>query len=148
MPDLLLSVQIDRTDLGLASLDLNDHNNYYISSDNFLGGQVQYERNQVTSPFIDGSVTVNRRKQIVTDQMTVEVLGVNKADLITNINNLVLAFSQDTYNLQIAYGSVVYQYACEAADYTVQYSGPRWIANHVQVQLSFPRQPVPTVGVF
>lgn len=147
MPDLLFSVLVTRDNLGLADLDCNDHINYYIAAQ-FLGGTITWNRQQATSPFIDGSVTTYRSKQMVTENIAVEVLGDDITTLYANMSALVAAFTQDSFNLQVAIGSDVVQYACEAADYTVAWVGSRMVAKQVQVTFSMPRQPQPVVGGF
>lgn len=146
MPDVALSVQISRDDLGLAALDLNDHVSYYISGQNFLGQAVSWDRKQVTSPFMDGSVTTTRTRQMVNDQLSVEVLGSTQVDLQNKLTTLIQAFAQDTFNLQVAFSTATYQWECESADYTVSFQAERWIAQQVLVSFQFPRNPVPILG--
>lgn len=146
MPDILFSVVVDRTDLGLADLDLNDHLSYYVSSQGLFGQAVSYQRNQVTSPYLDGGVTISRNKEMVTDSIGIEVLGHSNPDVQSKLQALVAAFTQDTYNLQVAFNTTVYQWACEAADYTINWDSTRWIAKQLLVNFSFPRQPVAVKG--
>ena len=148
MANIALSVTVDRNDLGLSTLDINDHVNYYVSSNSFLGATVSWQRTQVTSPFLDGSVTVTRNREQVTDNLSVEVLGTSYSNLMNNLGNLIDAFTQDTFNLQVAFSTSVLQYMCEAADYTVQFDSSRWIGQQVLVTFSIPRNPVPITGRF
>lgn len=148
MPDASISLVISRDQLGLDDLELNDHVMSYISSQNFLGAAVQYQRNQIQSPFIDGQITTFRSLQSVQDNLTLEVLGGSHKTMINNLNTIVAAFLQDTYNLRIKFGVTSIQYACEAADYTVDYTSERWIQPQALVTFSFPRQPTPVSGGF
>jgi hypothetical protein len=147
MPDILFSLLITRDSLGLPDLDLNDHLNYYVA-DQFMGGQVTWNRNQVTSPFIDGAITTYRTKQMVTDTVNIEVLTTTYTGAMTSLRTLVQAFTQDTYNLQIGIGvsTAALQYQCEAADYTMDWTNSRWVAKHLSISFSVPRNPVPILG--
>lgn len=147
MPDLGLSVVVSRDLLGLAGLEINDHLAYYVGPQ-LLGGQVAWNRQQVTSPFIDGQVTTWRTRQNVTEQLGVEVLGDTPGELNANLAVLLAAFIQDSFHLAVAIGAQSFEYACEAADYQVGWTGPRWVACQLQVVFAMPRQPVPVAGAF
>ena len=141
-----MTVSVTRTQLGLPVLQINDHNAYYISQ-SFLGGQMSWTRNQVTSPYLDGAVTVNRTRGMVTEQVVVEVLGgPSQALLQANVATLLAAFSQDSYLLTVIIATTSYEYLCEAADYQIAWTGPRFFAKQAQVTFSMPRQPIPVVG--
>lgn len=145
----VVAASVTRASLGLPDLDLNDFTHYYVA-DTFLGGQVTWNRTQVSSPWVDGQITVARTRGTVTETVAVEVLGASPNQVQTNLVNLLEAFLQDTYQLHVTLGggsaSATYVYQCEAADYQVSWTGPRMQANQVQVQLSVPRSPVPVTG--
>jgi|SRR6184192_3654342 len=145
MPDITLSVTVSRTGLGLSALEINDHLDYYIAPQ-FLGANAQWNRTQVTSPFLDGSVTTQRYRQTVNEQLGVEVLGASQADLQAKLSALLGAFFQDSFTITITVDGTAYAYACEAADYQVNWNGPRFIAAQVQVVFSVPRSPAPVSG--
>lgn len=147
MTDLALSVAVTRTQLGLSELNLNDHVNYYVAQQQFMGGTMTWTKNQITSPYVDGATTVNRTRGQVTEPVTIEVLGTSDTVLQTNMATLINAFSQDSYDLLIAIGAANYQYQCEAAD--VQQA--RWTVSGLlfkqqQIVFQVPRQPVPILG--
>jgi hypothetical protein len=146
VPDLALAVTVSRTLLGLAPLDINDHLNYYVTPQ-LLGGQVAWTRTQITSPWLDGAVTTNRVRQMVTEPLVIEVLGGTHGELKANVDTLVQAFIQDSFDLELTMGDAAYAYRCEAADYTLGWNGPRMMANQVQVTFSVPRQPTALLGV-
>lgn len=145
MPDISLSVQVSRTLLGLTSLEINDHLNYYVTP-SFLGAQVTWDRTQVTSPFVDDAVTVNRTRGRIGETITVEVRGDTQADLATNLDALLKAMTQDHYTLSVSVGGQGYSYQCEAADYQMTWSGPRMVSKQTQVQFTVPRSPIPLSG--
>lgn len=145
MPDLTLSCTISRTLLSLSALELNDHVKFYIGAES-QPGQVTWQREQVTSQFVEGDFTVSRRRGNVMETVTLEVLGDNQAQLQTNLAELIAAFKQDSFTLTTTFNGTSYAWACEAADYQVLWSGPRMVANQIQVQFQVPRKPIPTIG--
>ena len=147
MPDLGMSVAISRTLLGLAPLQINDHLSYYIAPQ-FLGAAVSWNRQQVTGPFHDGAVTTYRSRQMVSEQIGVEVLGESPAQLNQNVAALLAAFSQDSFTMTVAIGLQQHEYACEASDYQLTWSGPRLVAQQLQVLFTVPRQPVTIQGAY
>jgi hypothetical protein len=146
MADLSLSVAVTRAQLGLGNLNINDHISYYCAAQ-FLGGSMTWNRQQISSPYMDGSVTVNRTRGVVMEPVAVEVLGSTDTALQTNMATLLAALSQDTFDLLVGIGSAQYQYLCEAADVqNAGWSGPRMIAKQAQIVFQVPRQPVPILG--
>jgi hypothetical protein len=150
MPDLGFTTQISRDDLGLAALTLNDHINYYVAG-TFMSGSLSWNRNQISSPWTDGSATTYRYREMVTENITLECLGGPKdtqAALYANISAAIAAFSQDNFLLSIVTAGQQVEYQCEAADYQVAWDGPRMIARQLQVIFQVPRQPMPLEGDF
>lgn len=145
MPDLGLTVTVTRTLLGLADLNINDHSVYALAPGT-MGAQVTWNRTTVSSPYLDDAVTVNRMRGKVNEAVIIEVLGVDQAALASNVDALIKAFSQDHYTLTIGIGSQTYAYRCEAADYQMTWTGPRFVARQVQVVFQVPRSPIPTQG--
>lgn len=141
-----MQVNVERTSLGLPLLNINDHLNYACAAQ-FFGAAVSWTRQQVGSPQVDGQVTVNRQRQMVQEQLAVEVRGDSMAHLRANVDKLVQAAIQDSYLIGIHIDGEHYQYQCEAADYQVSWVGSRFAARQLQVVLTVPRQPVPTIGV-
>lgn len=152
MADLNLSVVLTRDWLGLGPLNINDHVSYAVAQQ-FLGSTVSWNRNQLTSPYMDGSFTASRQRQSVTEQIAVEVFGRSTANgamspttLQANLAALIAAFNQDSFSLTLTLDGTTYSYEAEAADYQVSWVGPRFMARQVQVVFSLPRQPVPLAG--
>ena len=151
--DLSMSVTISRTLLGLTPLEINDQLLYKIAP-GLLGGQVTWQRITASSPYMDDDITVNRRRGRVSEPLLVEVFGRSKAQpnadnpaiLKTNLGTLVQAMVQDTFDLTITLDAQTYIYACEAADYSMAWSTPRFVARQLQVAFVVPRAPVPVSG--
>lgn len=156
MTTLALSVTLTRNLLNLPVLQINDGVRYKVAP-NFLGGAQSWNRQQVTSAWMDGAVTVNRTRQQVQEPVGVEVYGrlvangiATAAVLAANEAELLAAFEQDNFTITVVLGSgdaaVTTAYAAEAADLQSIRTGDRLRALQSQVQFTMPRQPVPLIG--
>lgn len=142
-----MSVLVSRTLLGLADLEINDFENYYVASQ-FLGANAGWNRTQIGAPWTDGTVTVNRTRQMVNEPLAVEVFGGDLEDVKNNVAELLDAFAQDAFTIDVTMDGFEYaKYQCEAADVQHGWVGARFIEGQVQIVFSVPRQPVPLVGV-
>lgn len=139
--DLIMSVEVSRDSMGLDPLEINDHLDYAFASPELFGGQQAWERKQTNSPYVDGDFTVTRRRQNVTEDINIEVFGANNSEVTSNARKLINAFSQDSFTVTLCLNQVYSEYTCEAADYKVIGTGPRWVAKQIQVVLSVPRKP-------
>lgn len=148
MTDLNVIAKVTRAQLGLQDLYINDHSKYVIAGLDILSGTVSWQRQQVSAPWVDGDVTVARRRSSVMEPLTVYVAGTNQADLNTNIGTLLAAFTQDRYTLSIAIGSQQHDWDCEAADYSVKINTVYVKSVYVPVTFQIMRKPVPLTGAF
>lgn len=144
MPEITLSCTITRTALSLATLELNDHTNFYLAPS--TPGPVTWSRMTASSPFVDSDFTIARKRNKVTEEMVLEVRGANAAGVQTNLGLLIAAFSQGSYTLTTTFNGTSYAWSCDAADYQVEWSGPRVVANQVVFRAQVPRSPVPLIG--
>lgn len=138
---------VTRTELALPDLNLNDHLNYIVVNQ-ILGAQVQWRRQAVTSPFIEGQYTVGRVRDVVTDKFAVQVLGADQATMFGNLQALLAAFNQDYFNLSITLDNQMLTFACEASVYTVDFSQERIWARQMLVTFDLRRQPISVNGPF
>lgn len=146
MSDIDISVTVSRDALGLPPLEIASAIDYYCTPQ-FLGAAVQWDRQQVSSRWLDGDVTTARRRKSVTEQIGVEVRGPNLKAVQTSINTLIDAFCQDSFTLTVTADGAVRAYACEAADYQdLSWTTPRLAGAAGQVLLQVPRQPVALKG--
>ena len=151
--ELVLSVTISRALLGMDPLEINDQLAYKVAP-GLMGGQVQWQRTTASSPYMDDDITVNRRRGRVTEPLLVEVFGRDEANpnasspaiLRANLDTLVRAMVQDSFEMKIVMDAQTYTYACEAADYGMQWTTPRFVARQLQVAFQIPRAPVPVSG--
>ena len=148
MTDLSVVAKVTRSLLGLGDLDINDHSTYRLAGPQVMGGTVSWDRRQVSSPWVEGDITVSRRRTNVMDQITVYVAGSATDNLNLNLQNLLWAFTQDRYTLSITVGSQQFAWDCEAADYQVTYDTPHLKSLYVPVVFTVPRRPVALSGAF
>lgn len=134
------AASITRTSLGLNPLDLSDQINYKLGNE-LLGGTQSWQRQSVRSPYVDGEFTVNRTRARVDEKFSVQVMGADQLMLQDNLAQVIDAFSQHRFVLTVEMDGAVYSYDCEASDYTIDWTGPRWMAKTVLVTFMVPRQP-------
>jgi hypothetical protein len=148
MTDLPTTAVITRPILGGGDLNFNDHTNYVLAGPNVMGGTVQWDRQTVSAPWVDGDITVARRRGNVMDQITIYVTGSDQSALNSNISTLISAFTQDRFGMQISTGGANHAWDCECADYQVEWDTVHVYAKYVKVTFTIPRKPVPTAGAF
>lgn len=146
MIDVPMSVTVSRDSLGLSPLEIAASPDYYLSTQ-FLGSAVQWNRQQVESQWLDGSVTTSRHRQMVTEQIAVEVTGDSLPHVQAKIVTLIQAFIQDRFVLNVVAANSVRSYLCESADYQdLSWTTPRLAGAQGQIMLQVPRQPVALTG--
>lgn len=148
MTDLALYARVTRPLIGGGDLDINDHTHYVVAGPMVMGGMVQWDRKTVSAPWVDGDITVARRRGTIMEQLTIYVMGTDQSDLNTNIAALISAFTQDRYAVQLAVGGSDHSWDCEAADYQVEWDTVHVYSKYVRVTFSIPRKPIPLTGAF
>lgn len=147
MSDFTLSVAVGRSALGLGDLEINDHTSYYVASDpGLFEGQIDWDRQTVSSPDVDGDFTVSRRRGNVEESLVVEIIAASSLDMWQKVGNLKNAVSQDRFNLTITYQGQVTTWVCETASYSLRADSARLAIYRPQMALVIPRKPVPTAG--
>lgn len=146
MADVALSIVVSRTLLGLSPLEIAFGPVYYVAPGSF-GSAVAWNRQQATSPWLDGAVTTQRSRQMVTEQLVVEVKGSTYATVRTAMTALIEALIQDNFTVTITVEGSETVWNCEAADYAEKWETARMVGHQGQVTCSLPRQPVPLAGV-
>ena len=146
MGDIALSATVTRSALGLSVLNINDHKDYIIST-TMLGGSVTWQKQQVSSPYVDGDITITRRRPTIVEPIEIYVYGNNGTDLTNNVAKLIEAFTQDEFLMSIKINNSDRQYKCECSDYTIEYANTKYATNMTLVKFSTPRSPIATVGV-
>lgn len=141
---LTVAATVTRSSLGLSTLNINDHVNYQLGAQ-IMGGTVTWDRNTVSSPYVDGDVTVSRRRPNINETIQVNILASSQAVMLTNIKALAEAFCQDTYTLTITMSGQTYQYKCESADYSIEW-GIKMHSDQCMMVFSVPRKPIALAG--
>ena len=149
---MALDVEITRTELpgSLPNLELNAGDFKWSSTDSD-GGGVVWDRERAGSKYVDGETLVNRKKALVLQPARVIVTGANNTDLRTNLDDLIDAFSQFSFQITIDpdnadAGVTSWTWQCECADYStglLRLERNRLITD---VTLSIPRMPDPVSG--
>jgi hypothetical protein len=139
------AASVTRSDLGLGVLNINDQLDYIVGSD-IMGAMVSYDRQTVSSPYVNGDVTVHRRRGSVTEKFSVYVLGDTQTELQNNIRTLISAFSQNKFNLVMLLDGIEWSYVCEASDYQVEWSNANFFSIKVKVVFNLLRSPIALVG--
>jgi hypothetical protein len=141
-----ITCTLTRVNLGLADLNINDHLNFGIGAP-ILGATTSWRRQTVQSPYVESQWTVSAVRDLVQDQFAVNVFGADQVALQNNIKTLVAAISQSYYNLSLSLDAAVTTYACQASDYTIDWSKERLFARNVLVKIMLRRSPVAINGV-
>jgi hypothetical protein len=147
MADVNISAVINRDLLGLLPLELADGHPYLLATQ-FLGAAVTWDRQSVSSRWVDGDYTVSRRRANVSEQIGIEIATATMLELRTAMATLIDAFTQDHFTLTVTVEGVVFAYDCEAGDYTnAMWNTPRLAASRGQVVFTVPRRPIAAAGV-
>lgn len=136
---------ITRAELGLANLVISS-GNYRLLADGMDFGPTIWSRQEARSSFVHGAVPVNQIKDNTAISMGVRVLGASQAWLSTNLDALIKAVSQWTYQVNITMDGTAYTWQCFSADYAVGAMDARFDLLDVNVNLIIPRKPTPVVG--
>lgn len=136
---------ITRPELGLADLVISS-GAYRIVSEGADFGPVTWRKQEATSIFMHGSIPVYQVKSGTVINLGVRVLGSSQSQLAANIDTLIKAVSQWTYNLSLSLEGTSYTWTCYSADYAVGGSGERFNLLDVDVRLVIPRSPIPIAG--
>lgn len=147
MTDITLAGSVTRTSLALADLNINDYASYYLSQQ-LMGGEERWTRNLDSSAYMDGDLTLNRRRGNITERVGVEVLGSSQSVLDANVVVLKAAFYQDNFQMTLTMNSSTHTYQCEAADMdtAMVWNNGRQAGRTLLCVFSVPRRPIPLAG--
>ena len=139
-------ITVDRSELSLTPLNLNDPEaGYYVSDDWSQGGITWQHYNAAGSPFVHGERVVGQRLTNVDEVFTIYVHGTDGADLKTRIDTIITAFSQFRYNVTFNWDGAVFNYIANgAADIKTKGSNVDpvlWAAGWHALEITMPREP-------
>jgi len=95
---------------------------YQLSAEAFLDEQVQWRRQEVASPFVEGTWLVNAVRDNATTQIVIWVRGTSSAEVVAAVQALKDTFSQINYGVEFTVNGAKQFFQCYAADYSVQTS--------------------------
>jgi len=145
MPDLQVIAKVSRSVGGDLYINTG---NYRLVGYQQMSGTVQWERQTASAPWVEGDVTVSRRRGNVSESLRVYAAGSDQSNLQSNIATLVNAFTQDRYTLQIQIGNANWAWDCEAADYSMEMETTHLNALYVVCNFMVPRRPIALAGGF
>lgn len=122
-------------------LEFNDGRIYRLDPTTMASIAVQWRRQQVASPFVPGTFTVNAVKDSIMESVGVYVRGSDNGDMRRKVEALVDAFSQLRYSVTWESDDDYYTWLCEVADYTVDTRREFRHARMATVSFQVPRYP-------
>ena len=142
-----VTLTVTRTELALATLNLNDPGVYSIRSLN--AGRVRRRSTVARSPYIEGGTVVSTVRDIVEMDLALDVEATTQATLQTRLDTLLDAFQQSSYTVTYGLDGTTYAWTCYPADYEVGIATPDAIFGFVlPVGLIVMRQPAATSGPY
>jgi hypothetical protein len=123
-------------------IDLNDGDTYKIAKGSFENSAVQFRRDEVENPFLEGKYTINALRENVTEEVVVYVYGGNTMSTAEAVRNLTDAVSQTRYRMEITIEDARRSWWCYASDYTVTTTIEFMHARMAEVKIQVIRDPV------
>ncbi len=123
-------------------IDLNDGETYKIAKGSFENSAVQFRRDEVENPFLEGKYTINALRENVTEEVVVYVYGNNSMSTAEAVRNLTDAVSQIRYRMEITVDDSRRSWWCYASDYTVTTTIEFMHARMAEVKIQVIRDPV------
>jgi len=120
---------------------------YQLAGDAFAEESVQWRRQEVASPFVEGSWLVNAVRDNASTQVAVWVRGGDAAGTQAATQVLKDAFSQINYGIEFTVNGAKTYYQCYAADFSVQSSREFRFSSMVKFVAQVSYHPVPEVSV-
>lgn len=142
----MITLSISRDSLGLLPLSLPDTlaiGTSGLALVTFNPGQSQADNAIATSRWLSGGSLTSTRREIITLEMSVRVVGSSLSDLDTRCNDLFDALGQFGYTISKAVtgGTTPVVYTCLPANFGRTYNPDLMRHNMDIVTASLPRQP-------
>lgn len=145
---MLLSGHVSRAVGG--NLDIEDPGTYRIVTLD-VGG-ISWRRATAKSPYQHGEFLVGAVKDVMTGVIAIRCYGVDAAALQSAVVDLLAAFAQFSYNVNVTINGEAHEWSCEPADAQMnQGQGFDKFAEGAKQQLwvfHFPRSPIPVEGSY
>jgi len=145
MSEVVVQGWITRAELSLGNLQLVDAGVYRMHPI-IEASTVTYDRLQAQSRFVDGAVTVMRRKNQGTMQVAIDVIGSTTLEMQARKQTLIDAFSQKSFEFYMQLDSALYGWHGECADCNIGWDHVRIHNREMTVTFDFPNNPQPIYG--
>jgi hypothetical protein len=123
-------------------ININDHINYELSGETRGSRQVGHRKQEVTSPYINGSFVVNAVSDNIDEQVAVWVFGDSHYTMLQKVQALETAFTQLSYAIEWVIEDHAEIWDCQLADYTVNTQREFLHAKQALFTATVPRQPL------
>ena len=102
-------------------LDLEDDEHYELHSDSLAQRAISWRKQQVTSPYVEGTYTTAAVKESVTENLVVTVRATDQLELAQLIQALTDGLDQMSYQVMVSVNGLVEYWTCvEPAEYTIE----------------------------
>lgn len=145
MNEVVVQAWVTRGELGLGDLHIHMPPTHYLTPVLELS-TVTYDRIVADSRFVDGAVTVMRKKNQGQVQLTVDVVAATFLGLQQRKQTLIDAFTQDEFEFYIQFDTALYGWRGECADHNVKWQHEYIHNRRLAVTFDFPSNPTPIVG--
>lgn len=108
------------TDLNALWLDVNDKKVFTLAKGSLEESAVQFRREEIVNPFIEGKYVVNALRDNVEMTLVIRVRGDRTFDVASSVEKLTNALGQVNFKIMLVIEDSVRIYNCYASDYSVQ----------------------------
>jgi hypothetical protein len=137
---------ISRTFLSLSNLVVAPSAGYYIQRDGFGPGETSFRKSEASSIYLAGTYLTHAVKDQQVSTLKIRVVGSSQGQLYTRMEDLAKAMEQFNFTLKLYINGVLYQYDCDASDYSIGDSGnvqDLWLRSDTQIMtFQIPHKPL------
>lgn len=126
---------------GVRWLSLNDMLNFRVGARSFDSTTVSRNRHAASSPMYDGEWETHSTLNNITETIEVMVHGNDQAGVTSNLDRVIEAFSQRSYQVRKIIGNHAEVWSCFPAEYSIQRGHVYTHAEMAVIILTIPRLP-------
>lgn len=153
MPEILVAVSVTRDELSLPDLELNDTLNdgpFRVIRAGLGPGPSTVRLGKTSSEVVDGDFIYAYSLETVVMPLAIRVTGEDASEVNSNIELLVAAFRQLSYQLTFSVEGAPFSYICQPAQISYGAEGViqefHMKARQQEVRFQIPRHPSPVAG--
>jgi len=144
---------IHRDELSLSALTLDgtvySNVSYKIDQDGIILATAAYDIDEVSSPFVEGSLVTNDIRGMVAQQIKVQCrCSTNQSDLQAGVGVLLAAVQQSSFQFDLVIGGATWSWLCRRKTYGVTFDAAAVFSKIVVVPVEFDRFPTPLAGPY